>query len=106
MVSERVFLAKCDDCDEGCAIEVTANNRVIAIFNVEGQFYALDGVCPHQGGPLGNGQICDGVVTCPWHQWQFVVESGESLFSPAVRQPTIELEIEDGQIYARFEQTS
>ena len=52
---------------------VCRRGRVIALFNVDGTFYALDGVCPHQGGPLGQGTLEGCIVTCPWHGWQFDV---------------------------------
>ena len=48
-----------------------------ALFNVDGTFYALDGVCPHQGGPLGSGEVHNCIVTCPWHGWQFDVRTGQ-----------------------------
>ena len=50
---------------------------MLAVFNVEGTYYALDGICPHQGGPLGKGQLNGCVVTCPWHGWQFNVTTGQ-----------------------------
>ena len=101
-MAERILLANTDDCPPGSAIEVTINKHVIAIFNVDGEFVALDGICPHQGGPLGKGELCDGIVTCPWHQWRFDVKSGHCLLSSAIQQPQIELQIEDGHIYATF----
>ena len=64
----------------GTAREVVSGDRVIALFNVAGTFYALDGVCPHQGGPLGQGTLEGCVVTCPWHGWQFDVTSGQHQF--------------------------
>ena len=101
-MSERVFLANTSDCAPGSSLEVTINGRIIALFNMDGEFYALDGICPHQGGPLGKGTLCDGVVTCPWHQWQFHVKSGDCLISPAIQQPTIELELAENQVFAKL----
>ena len=57
-------LAKTADCPPGAARECIAADRIIALFNVEGQFHALDGLCPHQGGPLGKGQLAGCIVTC------------------------------------------
>ena len=101
-MSELVLLTKTDACPPGSALEVTVKGRVIALFNVDGEFAALDGICPHQGGPLGNGELCGGIVTCPWHQWRFEVKSGECLLSSAIKQPQIELQVQDDQIYARL----
>src|SRR5579863_3117510 len=66
------------DCPPGSARELTAAGRVVALFNVDGTVYALDGVCPHAGGPLGEGTMRGKTVTCPWHGWQFDVSTGEN----------------------------
>jgi nitrite reductase (NADH) small subunit len=76
-----------------------AGDRVVALFNVDGNFYALDGVCPHQGGPLGKGKITGCVVTCPWHGWQFDVRTGQHQFSPTVRQSTLPTRVEAGEVW-------
>lgn len=52
-------------------------DTTVVIFEVDGEYYALDNQCPHQGGPLGEGKIEDGNVYCPWHGWQFDVDTGE-----------------------------
>ena len=101
-MTELTLLAKTGACPPDTAMEVTVKNRVIAIFNVGGEFTAFDGICPHQGGPLGKGEICGGIVTCPWHQWRFDVKSGDCLLSSAIQQPQIELHIEGDQIFARL----
>src|SRR5206468_6739923 len=69
--------ARCGRADEvppGSSKVVQINERVVAIFNVDGTLHALDNTCPHQGGPLGEGYLEDnGVVSCPWHGWTFDV---------------------------------
>ncbi len=50
--------------------------KPIALFNVEGEFYAINYICPHMGGPLGEGMLNGYVVTCPWHGWTFDVRTG------------------------------
>jgi nitrite reductase/ring-hydroxylating ferredoxin subunit len=62
-------------------------DQILALYNVDGTLHALDGVCPHQGGPLGKGELRGCVVTCPWHGWQFDVCTGQHQFSPTVVQP-------------------
>ncbi len=52
-------IAAVNDCPPGTCREAVAGDHVVALFNVDGQFYALDGVCPHQGGPLGQGRWKD-----------------------------------------------
>jgi methionine sulfoxide reductase heme-binding subunit len=55
-----------------------AGGERIAVFRHERGFSAISNVCRHQGGPLGEGRILDGCVTCPWHGYQYLVESGTS----------------------------
>jgi NAD(P)H-dependent nitrite reductase small subunit len=59
---------------QGKCIEV--EGKRIAIFNVDGTYHAIDDVCPHQGGPLSEGEISGTVVTCPWHGWEFDITTG------------------------------
>jgi nitrite reductase/ring-hydroxylating ferredoxin subunit len=73
------------------AIEV--DGTVLAVANVDGNFYAMDGTCPHAGGPLGEGFLKGCVVTCPWHGWQFDVTNGECTFSPDIVQDRYKCEI-------------
>lgn len=56
----------------------------IAIFQREdGEYSAVRNVCPHQNGPLGEGKVEDGCVYCPWHGWQFDLETGEHVHGKA-----------------------
>ena len=52
------------------------NGIWIALFNVDGTFYAMDNSCPHAGGPLGEGKVNGGIVECPWHGWRFDIRTG------------------------------
>jgi nitrite reductase/ring-hydroxylating ferredoxin subunit len=56
--------------------------RVIALFNVDGAFLAIDNTCAHRGGPLAEGTLEGSVVTCPWHGWKYDCRSGASLTAP------------------------
>lgn len=67
---------------EGRVVE--AGGRVLALFNVQGRFFAIDNACSHRGGPLGEGDVEDGVVTCPWHAWRWDVRTGANVNNPAV----------------------
>jgi nitrite reductase/ring-hydroxylating ferredoxin subunit len=57
--------------------------RRIAVFNSEGNFFAIDDTCPHQGGPLSEGMVEDGCVTCPWHGAMFELSTGKEQTSIA-----------------------
>lgn len=87
------------DCPPGAARELVAGDRIIALFHVENRFFALDGICPHQGGPLGKGQLCGCVVTCPWHGWQFDVTSGQHQSIPSLGQPSLPVKVEGDDVF-------
>jgi len=55
------------------------NEREIALYNIDGEFYAITNFCPHKGAPLSEGILCDRVIECEWHGWQFDLRSGECL---------------------------
>jgi nitrite reductase/ring-hydroxylating ferredoxin subunit len=68
-----------------------------------GAFYALDGICPHQGGPLGKGFVNGCIVTCPWHGFQFDVTTGQHQTSKSLVQPTLPVKEEAGEIFVDVE---
>ncbi len=74
------------------------DNSMVAVFNVDGKFYAMEGTCPHAGGPLGDGFLDGTTVTCPWHGWQFDVTNGVCTFSPEIVQPLCDVRVEGEQI--------
>jgi len=77
-VATFVKVASVDDIPVGTGRGYKVMGKSIAVFNVEGEFHAIDGSCPHQGGPLGEGYLKGTVVTCPLHFWQFDVVRGHS----------------------------
>lgn len=81
------------DCPPGSIVEVVADDRIVALANVEGQWFALDGICPHQGGPLGQGELRGSVVTCPWHGWQFDVCTGRHTINAGITQPQLPVRV-------------
>ena len=86
----------------GTAKECVAGDRIVALFNVDGTIHALDGICPHQGGPLGKGKLQGCIVTCPWHGWQFDVRSGQHQLNRNFQQPRFDVKTEDGQIWVNL----
>ncbi|HEX3726717.1 MAG TPA: Rieske 2Fe-2S domain-containing protein [Pirellulales bacterium] len=98
-----IRVAALDECPPGTAIERVAQERMIALFNVDGTFYALDGICPHQGGPLGQGSLSGPIVTCPWHGWQFDVRTGQNQLSSRLVQPCYEVRVEGSSILVNLE---
>lgn len=101
-MSEWSPIAAVHDCPPGSIVERIVGDRVVALANVDGVWHAIDGLCPHQGGPLGRGRLCGAVVTCPWHGWQFDVASGRHGLSPTVRQECFPVREEEGTVYVRI----
>jgi nitrite reductase/ring-hydroxylating ferredoxin subunit len=93
-----VRVAKLSDVPAGSGRELEHQGRLVALFNVDGQIFALDGTCPHAGGPLGDGELDGTTVTCPWHGWQFDVTTGEHRRNPACVQQRYEVKIEGDDI--------
>ena len=87
------------DCPAGGSREIVVGEQIVALFNIDGSFFALDGVCPHQGGPLGEGELAGCIVTCPWHGWQFDVRTGQHQLSKNVVQPRFETKVENGMVW-------
>lgn len=71
-------VAKVAEIPDGEIRGFELNGKPVAIANQGGKFYALDGTCPHRGGPLGEGTLEGNLVTCPWHGWQFEVATGKN----------------------------
>ncbi len=57
---------------------VTINGEQIVLFNLNNEFFALSHNCPHEGGPIGEGELVGSCVICPWHGWMFDVKTGKS----------------------------
>ncbi len=78
-----VKVATTGELTPGQAKKVEVDGKVIALFNLEGSYHAIDDTCPHRGGPLSTGPVEGQVVTCPWHGSKFDVRSGDVLTAPA-----------------------
>jgi len=78
-----ITVAQLCEFDPGMCRSVELRDIGLAIFNVNGEIFALDNTCPHAGGPLGEGALEQEVVTCPWHGWKFNVRTGQRLKNPS-----------------------
>ncbi len=90
------------DLPPGAAVEAVVGDTIVALANVDGQVYALDGICAHQGGPLGRGTLNGCTLTCPWHGWQYDATTGRQLLSQHVRQRRYPVRIEGDTIMVRL----
>lgn len=75
-MTSLIAVAKADEIEPGKSIAVLCNHESVAIFNIDGDFYACTNRCPHAGAPLQNGFLNGTVVTCPWHGWRFDLAAG------------------------------
>ena len=82
-----------DALDEGQIIEVIISGKAIAVAKVDGTHHALANTCPHAGGPLGDGKLKDGVVSCPYHGYKYDLRDGSCKTNPALSVQKFEVRI-------------
>jgi DMSO/TMAO reductase YedYZ heme-binding membrane subunit len=84
---------------EGRARMALVGEEKVAIFRHEGQLFCVSNVCRHQNGPLGEGRIVDGCITCPWHGYQYLPHNGQSPPPFTEKVETFNLRVVDGHIF-------
>jgi nitrite reductase/ring-hydroxylating ferredoxin subunit len=82
-MEKKIKVARKNDVPMGTGICVTANAKKIALFNIDGKFYAIDDECTHAGASLCEGQISGTTIVCPWHAAVFDLTNGQPLEPPA-----------------------
>ena len=87
---------------EGEAPEVWCGERLLCIAHSAGTISAMDNVCPHRGGPLGQGIIEDGKLICPWHAWAFDAKTGAAVHAPGVKVDVYEVRIEGDDVLVKL----
>ena len=93
-MAEFVRVTGTADVKPGHAIVAEVNGKTLAVFNVDGTFYAIDNTCIHRGGPLGEGDVEGNVVTCPWHGWEYNVTTGECMNNPAAKVESYQVKVD------------
>jgi len=97
-----------DEFLDACAVADIPENRAriiclsgerVAIFKYDGRISAVSNVCQHQNGPLGEGKIVSGCITCPWHGYQYVPETGASPPPFAEKIPTFNVRVKNGRVW-------
>ena len=86
----------------GLVRDVSVAGRTLCIANVDGRICVLDGTCPHEGGPLGEGTIERGRVVCPWHSYAFDVTTGEAEDDPDVKAEILDAKVENGELSVKL----
>lgn len=78
----------------------------IAVFNVAGKYYAISNRCKHEGGPLSEGELKEGIVTCPWHGWKYSIADGKSPHKGGDSVDSYETSVLNGRLYVNPMPTS
>ena len=105
-MSNWIEIANEEDLPPGKVRECVAAGKIIALFRIDDQFYAMDGLCPHHGGPLGRGILQGCVVTCPWHGWRFDVTDGAYQSNQTLFQKCYPVKVERGKVLVNLEETA
>jgi nitrite reductase (NADH) small subunit len=93
-----VKVATTEEIPSGQGKVFELNGNQIAVWNLNGNFIAFQNVCPHRGGPVGEGEIEGNIITCPWHGWQFDLVSGSSPINPAAKLTKYDVKVDGTEI--------
>ena len=99
-------VASADEVADPGRLLVEVDDRLVALFHVDGQFYAIDDVCTHDGGPLAEGQLEGYTIACPRHGAKFDIRTGQALTMPAT-EPTAahEVKVDGGEVYVKLRES-
>lgn len=102
-MSEWVRLCGADEVPvEGGVCEQEVAGRQICLAHVAGELKAVDNLCPHRQGPLGQGWIEGNAVVCPWHSWAFDVTTGLAEYPQGERVGVYPVRLEGGEVQVEF----
>lgn len=86
----------------GEAREVVCGGKLICVANSGGAISAMDNVCPHRGGPLGQGIVEEGKLICPWHAWAFDTKTGVAVHTPNARVDIYEVKLDGDDVLVKL----
>ena len=90
------------DIPEGEGYSYRVNDRVVALFHIDGHYYAINDACPHAGASLSAGHLEGCVVACPLHAWRFDVRDGTWLDNPCVATDAYPVVVKEDEVYIEF----
>lgn len=102
-MSDFVCVGDARDIAPGTGKPFTVGRFDIAVFNVAGDYFALENVCPHQGSPIADGSLEGPLLTCPWHAWCFDVRSGQMTLGEFSEIPQFDVRVEGGRMWISSE---
>ena len=102
-MSEFQTIAKVGSLAEGEGTSIEVDGRLVALFLRNGDYYAIDDCCPHQGASLGAGYLDEeGAVSCPWHAWRFSISDGTWCDNPKLKVDAFETRVDGEDIQIRM----
>ncbi len=100
--AELVKVAEASEIPDGGTKVVSIKGRAIGIFRVKDEYFAMNNTCLHRGGPLGEGDLQEFTITCPWHGWSYDVRTGSFDLIPTMKIRTYPTRIENGSIFVEI----
>ena len=98
----KTKVADTDDLAPGQCKVVQADGKAIALYNVNGKFFATDNTCLHRGGPLGEGELDETIITCPWHGWRYDVTTGVNAANPSIKVASFPVSVEGSGVFVEL----
>lgn len=96
---EYLAVGPVDEFADGVPKLLQVHEKPVAIFRIGEEFFAIDDRCPHRGGPLSEGTIADGKITCPWHQAVYDLRSGDATSGNGKRLKTFRVSVQHDEVY-------
>ncbi len=94
----HIRVAQVSELPAGGLLEAEIEGRPVAVCNVDGELFAVGGICPHAGGRLAQGALHGPWIACPWHAWEFDCRSGQHDYNPDVKVEKYPVSVRDGEI--------
>ena len=101
--SDYVTVARVGEIPEGQGQAYAVGDRMVAVFNDGGTYFAIDDFCPHMGASLAGGYMEEGAVACPWHAWRFSIRDGSWLDNPKIHVDCFDVRVVEGEIQVKTE---
>jgi nitrite reductase (NADH) small subunit/3-phenylpropionate/trans-cinnamate dioxygenase ferredoxin subunit len=95
-------VCKVQDVAEGEGKAIPVGKKIVALFRLAGEFYAIDDVCPHMGASLSSGYVEEGIVTCPWHAWRFRIKDGTWADNPRIKIGCYPVRVEGDEVQVQI----
>jgi nitrite reductase (NADH) small subunit/3-phenylpropionate/trans-cinnamate dioxygenase ferredoxin subunit len=99
-------VCRVDEVPDGEGRTMEVGDKLVALFRVNGEFFAIDDFCPHMGASLSGGYVENGSVTCPWHAWRFRLADGAWADNPRIKIGCHAVQIEGDQVYVKLNEPS